>query len=69
MVELVIDGQRNQGPLRNLDFDGLKETGQWSAPLKLPAANRSRWQDAVMPVVYRRLLGVQHRRGAKPPEH
>ena len=57
LVELAIDRQRNLGPGRNLDLDRLKETWQWSAPLKLPAANRSRWQDAVMPVVYVAVAG------------
>ncbi len=65
LVELVTDSQRNQGPWRGLDLNWLKEPGQWSAPLELPAANRSRRHNALMEIVHGRLLGRQHVAGPR----
>ena len=56
-AELICHSQRDRDPGRGLDLDWLEKTRQWSAPLELPASNRSRWHDALMPVVNRRLLG------------
>ena len=57
-------------PPRGLDLYRLEKPRQWSAPLELPAANRSRRHDALMPIVDARLLGPEcggpGSRGARP---
>ena len=69
LSELVGASQRDQGSLRGLDLYWLEEPGQWSAPLELPATNRSRRHDTLMPVVDARLLGPERGRARTAQEH